>query len=68
MRSIAAPHADMTSRLSAHTNSAPAAMDGSGGIRPFDVTVELRGTVGLSPPPDKNAIGGGSPAAGEGGA
>ena len=49
--------------------AAPAAMDGSGGIRPFDVTVELRGTVGLSPPPDKNAIGGGSPASGgEGGA
>ena len=47
--------------------SAP--MDGGGGIRPFDVTVELRGTVGLSPPPDKNAIGGGSPApGGEGGA
>jgi len=42
---------------------------GSGGIRPFDVTVELRGTVGLSPPPDKNAIGGGAPASGgEGGA
>jgi hypothetical protein len=49
--------------------AAPAPMDGSGGIRPFDVTVELRGTVGLSPPPDKNAIGGGSPASGgEGGA
>ena len=40
----------------------------NGGLRPFDVTVELRGTVGLAPPPDKNAIGGGSPAAGEGGA
>ena len=32
---------------------------GSEGRRPFDVTVELRGTVGLAPPPDRKAIGGG---------
>lgn len=45
----------------------PVEAGGTGG-RPFDVTVELRGTVGLAPPPDKNAIGGGQPAAAEGGA
>jgi hypothetical protein len=45
----------------------PAPTD-NGGLRPFDVTVELRGTVGLAPPPDKNAIGGGSAPGGEGGA
>lgn len=43
-------------------------MDGGSGLRPFDVTVELRGTVGLAPPPDKTAIGGDQPAAGESGA
>jgi hypothetical protein len=36
--------------------------------RPFDVTVELRGTVGLATPPNQAAVGGASdPAAGEGG-
>jgi hypothetical protein len=45
----------------------PGEAGGTGG-RPFDVIVELRGTVGLAPPPDKNAIGGGEPAAAEGGA
>ena len=51
--------------------AAPAAMTmdgGAGGVRPFDVTVELRGTVGLAPPPDKNAIGAGEAPSGEGGA
>ena len=48
----------------------PAAMtmDGGSGLRPFDVTVELRGTVGLAPPPEKTAIGGDQPAAGGNGA
>jgi hypothetical protein len=47
----------------------PSPMDGSGNAaRPFDVTVELRGTVGLAPPPDKAAIGGTQTPAGEGGA
>ncbi|MEX0671333.1 MAG: hypothetical protein WD060_12850 [Pirellulales bacterium] len=32
---------------------------GSEGRRPFDIMVELRGTVGLAPPPDRKAIGGG---------
>ena len=41
---------------------------GGGGVRPFDVTVELRGTVGLAPPPDKTAIGGDQAAAGGNGA
>jgi hypothetical protein len=50
--------------------AAPAAMtmDGGSGLRPFDVTVELRGTVGLAPPPEKTAIGGDQPAAGGNGA
>jgi len=43
-------------------------MEGGGGVRPFDVTVELRGTVGLAPPPDKTAIGGDQAAAGGNGA
>lgn len=34
--------------------------------RPYDVIVELRGTVGLAGPPDAAALGGGEPA-GEGG-
>lgn len=36
------------------------------GGRPFDVVVELRGTVGLAPPPDPTAIGDGAAAAGGG--
>jgi hypothetical protein len=45
-------------------------VDGGAGSagRPFDVVVELRGTVGLAPPPDPSAIGGGDAPAGEGGA
>lgn len=35
--------------------------------RPFDVTVQLRGTVGLAPPPDRKAIGGGETPPGNGG-
>jgi hypothetical protein len=30
--------------------------------RPYDVTVELRGTVGLATPPDEKPLGGGEPA------
>ena len=49
--------------------SMPSPMAGSGNPgRPFDVTVELRGTVGLAPPPDKTAIGGAPGPGGEGGA
>jgi len=45
-------------------------VDGAAGSsgRPFDVVVELRGTVGLAPPPDAAAIGAGDTPAGEGGA
>lgn len=47
--------------------SAPATPDASG-LRPYDVVVELRGSVGLAPPPDTTVIGGEQPPAGEGGA
>lgn len=48
--------------------SAPASPADASGRRPYDVIVELRGSVGLAPPPDKNVIGGEQPAAVEGGA
>lgn len=43
--------------------------DGLGGVpgRPHDVVVELRGTVGLAPPPDPRVLGGGEQAAAGGG-
>jgi hypothetical protein len=43
-------------------------MPDASGRRPYDIIVELRGSVGLAPPPDKSVIGGEQPAAGEGGA
>ena len=48
--------------------SAPSPTGDSSGMRPHDIVVELRGTVGLAPQPDKNTIGGGEAPAGEGGA
>ena len=48
--------------------SAPSPTGDSSGMRPHDIGVELRGTVGLAPQPDKNTIGGGEAPAGEGGA
>lgn len=38
------------------------------GPRPYDVRVELHGTVGLAAPPDDRALGGSEPQAGDGGA
>ena len=45
-----------------------AAGDGMGGTatRPHDVVVELRGTVGLAPPPDPKVLGGAEPPVGGG--
>jgi hypothetical protein len=48
--------------------AAPAPTADGSGLRPYDVVVELRGSVGLAPPPDKTVVGGEQPPPGEGGA
>jgi hypothetical protein len=57
----------MDSTFSSRTSGASnTSADASGRRRrPYDVTVELRGTVGLATPPDEKPLGGGQPA-GEG--